>query len=100
MKQQNLQHENAIKHLESLRSKIGDENFIIFLIGVVNQCGNEKKTPMQIAVMCEKSPKLLYKYVQMYIADIKRKVKNEDVSIDDNIAGWMRAVGEGPPDGE
>ena len=94
---QDIQHKDAIKNLESLRSRIGDENFIKFCIGVIKQCGGQWKTPVEVADLCEKNPKMIYSYVRMYINEIKRRVGNEtDVSIDDNLAGWMRAVGDKP----
>ena len=90
----NKQHEAAIVVLEGLRARVGDENFIKFMIGIVKFATKRTETPLKIAEMCVNCPKLLYSYLRMYINDIRRKAKDESVDIDDNLNGWMLALGE------
>jgi len=86
--QQENRHIAAQEYLESLRSKIGDENFIKFIMGVlaVSKGCKMKICPETVVHYCENAAFLLTLYIEWYLESMKEKMKDEKDN--PNVAAW------------
>ena len=82
-------HEKAQDKLEDLRSKVGDENFIRFIMQVLaNSKGYVGEvTPNAVVEMCDKAAKLLLLYIKWYLETVERRIENGEIT-GDNADAW------------
>jgi hypothetical protein len=92
VKELRVRHEKSQDNLEALRSEIGDENFIKFIMGILILSKGRgvlgEVTPDTVVNYCENAAFLLLLYVKWYLEDMKERVKRNEIEDKHNMVAW------------